>query len=454
MARLFGTDGVRGVSNEKLTGLLAFKLGFAGAKVLAKNPKNGVKPVILIGMDTRISGKMLEAGLAAGITSAGADVIEVGVVPTPGVAYLTKKYNCDAGVMISASHNSFEYNGIKFFSGDGYKLSDATEDEIEEIISNFDKYYTDLPTHGELGNVDSKDSLGDEYVDYLRSCITVDAKGLKIAIDCANGASSAFAEGLFSSMGAEVIMLGNTPDGVNINKDCGSTHMEMLSETVVSEGCSMGFAFDGDADRFLCVDSTGAFVDGDVIMSIIANAMKDAGTLAGDTLVVTVMSNLGVDIMAKQKGISLAKTKVGDRYVLEEMRKSGFNIGGEQSGHVILSDYSTTGDGMLSALALLKALSQTGKTLDEAKTVVTVLPQVLKKAKVKDSDKENAMKSEALLNRIKELEEVLGTSGRILVRASGTEPIIRVMLEGTDVAQISAMADELVAIIDKEFGEA
>lgn len=452
MARLFGTDGVRGIAGGKLSAALAFKLGFAGASVLAGTPKDGIKAKILIGMDTRISGKMLEAALVAGITSAGADVYLAGVIPTPGISYLVKEKDMDCGIMISASHNSFEYNGIKFFAGTGYKLPDETEDKIESIINDFDNCYKDLKTGAEVGQVYELSEGGELYVSYISGLFDLDLSSLSIAIDCANGASSAFARGLFEGLGAKTVMTGNSPDGININKDCGSTHLEHLSALTVENKCDMGFAFDGDADRFLAVDSDGKVIDGDTVMSIIALAMKKEGKLKDDTLVVTVMSNLGVDIMAKKNGLNLVKTKVGDRYVLEEMLKSGYNIGGEQSGHVILSDHQTTGDGMLTALALLNALKVEDKSLKDASLVIEILPQVLLKAEVSDEDKEKAMNDPDIKALIESLNKELAGTGRILVRPSGTEPIIRVMLEGSDVAQIKEMAEKICSKIKDKYG--
>ncbi len=448
MARLFGTDGVRGIANEKLTAQLAFRLGFAGALVLTGNGSHAVKPVFLIGNDTRASAGMLEAALSAGITSAGCDVISVGVLPTPGVAYLTSLYGCGAGVMISASHNSYEYNGIKFFSSEGFKLPDEVEDEIEKVISNFEDYYKNLPGGNCVGKVFERKDAVTDYADYLGRCVDCDLSGYKIAIDCANGASSVIAESVFSKKGATCVMTGNKPDGTNINDGCGSTHLENLSRLVVSESCDMGFAFDGDADRFLAADNLGNTVDGDVIMSIIALAMKKKGILKNDTLVVTVMSNLGVSIMAKREGLDLAKTKVGDRYVLERMRAEGYNLGGEQSGHVILLDHATTGDGMLTALTLSKALIDDGQTLNEASGCVTVLPQVLRSARICEASKERILNSEVLADAIEQFERELGEDGRILVRASGTEPIIRVMLEGRDIDRIGEMAESLVSVVE------
>lgn len=452
MARLFGTDGVRGVANEKLTGELAYRLGFAGARVLAGKEKGSShKPLFLIGMDTRISCKMLETALIAGLCSAGADVIRVGVIPTPGVAYLTGKYGCDAGVMISASHNTYEYNGIKFFSGDGYKLPDSVEDEIEEIVNDFDAYRAELPIGADIGSYMFKDSAAADYLQRLKDVMSVDLKGMKLAVDSANGAASGIAQKLFADLGADVVAVGDKPDGININAGCGSTHLDKLAAVTVAEACDMGLAFDGDADRFLCVDRDGNVIDGDRIMSVIGLDMKARGILKQDTITVTVMSNLGMDIMAQQKGIKLAKTKVGDRYVLEEMKRSGYNIGGEQSGHVILLDVSTTGDGMLTALALLTALRNSGKSIAEAASVMEVLPQVLVAAYVNDHDKEAAMQMPELHSRMDEMQAELGCEGRILVRPSGTEPMIRVMLEGKDIGKITSMANELAAIINSKY---
>ncbi|MBP5655528.1 MAG: phosphoglucosamine mutase [Clostridiales bacterium] len=451
MSRMFGTDGVRGIANGKLDAVLAFRLGFAGAKVLAGD-KSGAKGRILIGRDTRISGTMLESALAAGITAAGYDAMLAGVIPTPGIAYVTRTSGFDAGVMISASHNSFEYNGIKFFSRDGYKLPDATEDEIEKILSDFDSYYKDLPEGEGLGKVEEFPQAMKFYTDYLIRSLCPDAKGLKIVLDCANGASSDYASTVFGLTGAQLIMIGNSPDGININRDCGSTHLELLSETVVREGADMGFAFDGDADRFLACDDKGELLDGDMIMSALALSMKEQGKLKDDTLVVTVMSNLGVDIMAKDRGINLVKTKVGDRYVIEAMRSGGFCVGGEQSGHVILSEYSTTGDGMLTGLAFLDAIVRSGKTASVLCSCVRILPQVLIPARVADDSKQAAMEDEEVKELIARYSEELRDAGRILVRPSGTEPVIRVMIEGDDKDKIGTMAQDIADLIVNRFG--
>ena len=449
---MFGTDGVRGIANAKLDAILAFRLGFAGARVLAANDTSS-KGRILIGRDTRISGTMLEASLAAGITAAGYDVFLAGVIPTPGVAYVTRTRGFDAGVMISASHNSFEYNGIKFFSGDGYKLPDAKEDEIEKMISEFDKYYQGLPEGEGLGVVEEYPQAMKFYTDYLISTLCPEAKGKKIVIDCANGASSDYASTVFGLTGAQLIMIGNNPDGININRDCGSTHLELLSETVVREGADMGFAFDGDADRFLACDDKGNLLDGDMIMSALALSLKEQGRLKDNALVVTVMSNLGVDIMAREQGIELVKTKVGDRYVIEAMRADGYTVGGEQSGHVILSEFSTTGDGMLTALSFLDAIVRSGKSASDLCSCVTILPQVLIPARVADDSKQAAMDDEEVKALIARYAEELRDSGRILVRPSGTEPVIRVMLEGTDKDKIAGMAQDIADLIVSKYGK-
>jgi len=445
MDRLFGTDGVRGIANTELTPDLAFRLGYAGANVLAVNTNK--KPSILIGMDTRISCKMLEAALVAGICSAGADAILCGVLPTPAIAYLTGKYKCDAGVMISASHNSYEYNGIKFFSGSGFKLSDDMEDEIATRVKEYDIFSKSRPSGEEVGTAYFRDEASHQYVEHLKRRMSVDLSGMRIAIDCANGAASFIAPSLFEDLGATVVVIGNKPNGMNINKNCGSTHLEELQNLVVSEKCDLGLAFDGDADRLLAVDGTGKTVDGDKILSIIAMDMKENGELKSDTLVVTVMSNLGLDIMAKKNNLHLEKTKVGDRYVLERMIEKDLNVGGEQSGHVILLDHASTGDGILTALALLQALYRRKCALSKATEIIRILPQVLLSAKVKNEDKKKAMKLKELTEAIEKYEKILDGKGRILVRASGTEPIIRVMIEGENEDEISLMARDLVTVI-------
>lgn len=453
MSRLFGTDGVRGVANKDLTPELAYRLGYAGAVVLASAHTCGAnKPKIIIGMDTRISCKMLEAALVSGICSAGANVTLCGVIPTPGIAYLTRKYHFDAGIVISASHNSYEYNGIKFFAGTGFKLPDQIEDEIEAIVQNFDMASETRKQGADVGTCVTMDDAAHLYEEHLKRRMSVDLTDYTICLDCSNGAASVIAPKIFEDLGATNYVIHNHPNGLNINKDCGSTHIEDLCRTVIEKKCDLGLAFDGDADRLLAVDANGNLVDGDAILSIIALDMKKHGELHDDTIVVTVMSNLGMDIMAKEQGLSLKKTKVGDRYVLESMLDGNFNIGGEQSGHVILSDHSTTGDGILTALALLRAITRKKTTLQGAASVISILPQVLLPAHIANENKTIAMEDTDLLAKIAFFEEDLQGKGRVLVRASGTEPMIRVMLEGEDIEQITEMAQELVQMICEKYG--
>jgi phosphoglucosamine mutase len=402
-------------------------------------------------MDTRISGHMLEAALVAGICSIGAEAVILGVIPTPAVAYLTRLYNADAGVVISASHNPFEFNGIKFFNSKGYKLPDATEDKIEELIYN-DCEGIVLPTGKELGKKTVAQNALRDYIDFLKGTINHDLTGLKIAIDCANGASYQVAPQVFSELGATVYTIHNEPDGYNINKDCGSTHMERLKQYVKDSGADIGFAFDGDADRVLVVDEKGKTVDGDQILAIIGLALKEKGRLSKNTIVATVMSNLGLDIMAKQEGLTLVKTKVGDRYVLEEMLDKGYILGGEQSGHVIFLGHNTTGDGILTAIQLIDVLMTSGKNISQLASVVQPLPQVLKNAKVKTENKYNYMQDETVARLCNELECEFHGEGRVLIRPSGTEPFVRVMIEGKDEEYISRRAAELANIIEERLG--
>ncbi|HHT25597.1 MAG TPA: phosphoglucosamine mutase [Clostridiaceae bacterium] len=449
MTRLFGTDGVRGIANKELTPDLAFRLGFAGAQVLTGEKSH--KPIILVGTDTRISCGMLESALVAGITSAGADVFLAGVVPTPGIAYLTRKYNCDAGIMISASHNSYEYNGIKFFASTGYKLPDEIEDQIEQVIS---EYTEDIPRPiaDRIGHRIQKPNSARDYAEHLKRRMSVDLSGMKIALDCANGASFHIAPGIFADLGAEVVSIGIEPDGENINLNCGSTHLTRLGQTVRREGCDIGIAFDGDADRMLAIDENGTMVDGDGIIAIIAKGMKERGTLRDHKVCVTVMSNLGLDIFAEQAGITLYKAQVGDRYVLEEMLKSGIVLGGEQSGHIILLEHTTTGDGLLSALALLKTLKFSDQRLSEAHSIMKPLPQVLKNAQIANELKKAALEDEDVKETIVQEEARLKNKGRILVRPSGTEPLIRVMVEGENKKEISIIADRIVDLLTSRYG--
>lgn len=449
MGRLFGTDGVRGIANLELTGTLAYKLGQAGAYVLTSETKH--TPRILVGMDTRISGSMLESALVAGICSVGAEAICLGVIPTPAVAYLTRLYKADAGVVISASHNPYEFNGIKFFNANGYKLPDAIEEKIEAIVLD-ESYELPKPTGKELGFKSVIGTAVDDYVSYLKSTIDTDLSGMKIALDCANGAAFQAAPKTLRELGAEVLVINNNPDGVNINLNCGSTHMEELQKFVVESGADIGLAFDGDADRMLAVDEKGNIIDGDQIMAVIGLDLAKKGKLSKNTIVATVMSNLGFDIMAKREGISLVKTKVGDRYVLEEMLDKGYVLGGEQSGHIIFLEHNTTGDGLLTALQLLRVMKDSKKKPSELASVMQVLPQVLINAKVRNDNKHKYLEDEVIAKVCGELEAEFDGEGRVLIRPSGTEPLVRVMIEGKDQDYIRSRAEELARLIEERLG--
>lgn len=447
MSRLFGTDGVRGVANTELDFELAYKLGRAGAYILTQETNR--KPRIGVGKDTRISGDMLEAALVAGICSVGGEAVILGVQPTPAVAYLTRQMGLDAGVVISASHNPFEYNGIKFFDSKGYKLPDELEDKIQEII---EKGLGSLPkpTGESIGKKTEVENPVHTYVEFLKNTIDVDLKGLKIAIDCANGASYLSAPMALEELGAEVVVINNKPDGTNINNNCGSTHPESLQQLVVEAGADAGLAFDGDADRLIAVDEKGEIVNGDHVMAIIGKHLKAKGKLKKDTIVATIMSNMGFEIACRKEQLSIVRTKVGDRYVLEEMAKSGYNLGGEQSGHIIFLDHNTTGDGLLTALQLLSVLKETGKKLSELKSIMTVLPQVLVNAKIKNEYKDKYMEDAEIKAAIERIETEMKDSGRVVIRPSGTEPLVRVMLEGKDENSIQKMAQELAVLIEKK----
>lgn len=446
MGRLFGTDGARGVANTEITCELAIKIGRAAAMVLAENLDH--KPLVLIGMDTRKSGDMLAGAIAAGLCSVGADVLMLGVVPTPAVAYLVKTYEYDAGVMISASHNPCEYNGIKIFRSNGYKLPDAMEEEIEAIILD-DVRKPPQVIGGEVGKITFAQKAVRDYINHIASTANSQFYGLKIALDCANGSASVSANELFKQLGAECVVINAQPDGVNINKNCGSTHIEGLAEYVKQHGYMLGFAFDGDADRLLCVDECGELVDGDKVMAICAKYLKDNDRLNGNTLVTTVMSNMGLFEFCKQNEINVEKTKVGDRYVLEEMLAKGYHIGGEQSGHIIFLDYATTGDGQLTAVQLLNIIRATGKSLRQLASEIEIFPQVLKNVKVSAFGKLRLSEDEDIRLAIEEAERELGDSGRVLVRPSGTEPLVRVMLEGRDEEQIDRLADMIADVVSQ-----
>ncbi|NLL79472.1 MAG: phosphoglucosamine mutase [Clostridiales bacterium] len=444
MARMFGTDGVRGVANEELTPTLAMQLGQAGAFVLTK--ENEHRPTIMVGCDTRISGDMLANALMAGACSVGANVIYVGVLPTPAVAYLTRKYKVDAGVVISASHNPVEFNGIKFFDGNGYKLPDSLEDEIEELIKNGMRGVK-FPIGPRVGKIKYRTDAREEYINHAIRSVNVDLHGMKIVVDCAEGAAHYTSVEALKELGAEVIAIHNNPDGTNINANCGSTHMEELQARVVFEKAQVGLAFDGDADRLLAVDELGNVVNGDQIMAIVGNYMKSQGKLKQNTIVATVMSNLGFFLMAKENGIEVEQTKVGDRYVLERMKEIGASLGGEQSGHVIFLDENTTGDGLLSALHVLQVIVETKKPLSELAKIMEVMPQALVNAKVRNHKKEKYMEYPEIADAIAKISEKFAGEGRVLIRPSGTEPLVRVMIEGKDKKQIDAEARKLADLI-------
>ena len=456
MGRLFGTDGARGVAITELTCETAMQIGRAAAQVLTKHKSHEGKAKILIGKDTRISSDVLEAALIAGITSVGVDVQLLGVVPTPAVAYLVTSHNADAGVMISASHNSVEYNGIKLFSGTGFKLPDSVEEEIEALILDNPEQIL-LKNGCEIGRVSLMAEAADEYIEHVKSTVDEYADvlafrehGLTAAIDCANGSASVTAEKLFTEIGVNCLMLSNTPDGCNINDNCGSTHLDNLQRFVTENDCDLGIAFDGDADRCLAVDKGGNIVDGDKLIAIIANYMKKKGTLKNNTAVVTVMSNLGFHTYMEKTGINTVCTTVGDRYVLEEMLKNGYNIGGEQSGHIIFLDYSTTGDGQLTAVQLLNLLVISGESLDTLVSDIPDYPQVLVNIVITEAERGKWNQNLAIMSAIKEAEAAMGKNGRILVRESGTEPLVRVMVEGREAADVDLWSGKIASVIEEQ----
>lgn len=446
MGRLFGTDGARGIANQELTCELAMNIGKAAAMVLTDHQKH---PRILIGKDTRLSCDMLEGALLAGLCSIGADVELLGVVPTPAVAYLVKKYHADAGIMISASHNSFEFNGIKIFSKDGYKLPDAMEAEIEAIILDHAKPYA-LKEGEEIGKVTVLENAADDYIEHIAASVATRLDGMRFAVDCSNGSASRTAKKLFAKLGAECDVLFDQPDGVNINKECGSTHLENLRKYVLENKLEAGFAFDGDADRCLAVDGEGNIIDGDFILAVCAKELKAKNKLKNNTVVGTVMSNMGFGKFCEENDIHFVAANVGDRYVLEEMLKNGYCLGGEQSGHVIFLDYATTGDGQLTAVQVLSMLKEKNMTLAQAASVMKQYPQVLVNVKVSKEGKEQFPDNSAVHQQIENVRTQLGDSGRILVRVSGTEPLIRVMLEGENLSEIQRLADETAEVIKKE----
>lgn len=449
MARLFGTDGVRGVANESLTCELAVKIGQAAAAVLGGNQKK--RPLVAVGMDTRISSDMLAGALSAGLCSSGADVLSLGVIPTPAVAYLVRKYHADAGVVISASHNSAEFNGIKIFSANGYKLPDELEEKIEDMILGDEKIHGEIIC-ADVGRIIPAENAHKDYVDYLRQTVSHTLDGLKIAIDCANGAASTTAPMLFEQLGAQCHILNADPNGVNINDNCGSTHMESLRKYVLNNSMDVGIAFDGDADRCLCIDEKGNEVDGDFIMAICASDMKKHGKLKKDTVIGTVMTNLGFIKFCQANGINFIPTKVGDRYVLEEMLLEDYKLGGEQSGHVIFGDCATTGDGELTALKVLSVMYRESEKLSELASVMKKYPQVMVNVKVSPEGKINFYTDSKVKSAIEKAKESLGDTGRVVVRVSGTEPLIRVMAEGENTDEITQIVNTAAAEIKVALG--
>ena len=429
MGRLFGTDGVRGIANEVLTCEIAMKIGRAVATVLSGGRRS--HPVVVVGMDTRLSSNMLACSLEAGLCSVGADVIHLGVVPTPAVAYLVGKYKASAGIMISASHNPSEYNGIKIFSEEGYKLPDALEERIESIVLD-NKPAVDVVGAKEIGQVEYATRAVDDYIEHLCSTTSHSLEGLRVAVDCACGSASVTAKKLFASLGADAHIMFDTPDGYNINDGCGSTHMEALRDYVLTHDVDAGIAYDGDADRFLCIDEKGEFIDGDMIMAIIAKDMKERGKLAGNTVVGTIMTNFGFGKFCDANDIKFEATKVGDRYVLERMLLDGYNFGGEQSGHIIFRDYCTTGDGQLTSIQLLSHMRRSGKKLSELKEVMVRYPQAMVNIRVTNEAKVAFYTDSKVKKLLKATECEIGDGGRLVIRPSGTEPLIRVMAEGED----------------------
>lgn len=444
--KYFGTDGVRGVANSDLSPELAFKLGRAGGYVLTQHSKRK-QPQVLVSRDTRISGQMLEEALVAGLLSVGIEVLRLGIVTTPGVAYLVRAQEADAGVMLTASHNPIQYNGIKFFGGDGFKLSDELEGEIEKIL---DAPTDDLPRPSDegLGNVSDYREGALKYTQFLEQTVSGDLSGLKVAVDAANGATSGFVSNIFADMNVDFSTIGTAPNGLNTNVATGSTHPEALQKFVVEQHAQMGVAFDGDGDRCIAIDENGNIVDGDKIMFICGKYMNERGRLKKDTVVTTVMSNLGMYKALETAGMTSVKTKVGDRYVVEEMLENGYNLGGEQSGHIVFLDFNTTGDGMLTALQLMSVVAQTGKPLSELANEVTEYPQELVNIKV--TDKQAALKNPALLEVIKEVEQEMHGDGRVLVRPSGTEPLVRIMAEAPTKEMVHQYVQKIAKVAEAE----
>ena len=452
MRKYFGTDGIRRIANIELSPELVYKVAKAGAYVLSKHTDHA--PTILIGRDTRISGTLIESAMVAGFLSYGANVKLLGVIPTPAVAYLTRKLNADASVVISASHNTYEFNGIKYFSNKGMKIPDTLVEEIEEVMES-GKLEELTAVNDKIGVSEYCLDLIDEYVYFFRKNFDDDMEKLVsddfiVGLDTANGATYKVAEKVFKSLGIKYKIINNNPDGININQNCGSTHLEGLKKFVVENNLSMGVAYDGDGDRCLAVDENGNEIDGDKIMAIISSSLRKKGKLAKDTIVATVMSNLGLNKYARDNGLELLQTKVGDRYVLEEMLKDGFNLGGEQSGHVILLDYNPTGDGILTSLMLIKSILEENKKASQMAQMVKLYPQVLVNAKVNSEKKYGFKDDKEIKNAIEKLEKEFAGNGRVLIRPSGTEPLVRVMIEGEDQKYIQKKAEEIAKLIESK----
>lgn len=451
MRKYFGTDGIRRIANTELSPELVFRVAKAGAYVLSKHTDH--MPTILIGRDTRISGTLIESSMISGFSSYGANVKTLGVLPTPAVAYLTKKLNADASVVISASHNTYEFNGVKYFSNKGMKIPDSIEEEIEEVMDS-DKMSELVAVNENIGISESGEELVYEYIYFIegifRDSLLKNAnKDFKVVIDTANGATSQIAEKIFSDLGINFTIINNKPNGVNINDNCGSTHLEGLRKYVLENGYDLGIAYDGDGDRCLAIDEKGDLIDGDKILAVSSKYLKENNKLSKDTIVATVMSNLGLNVYAKNNNLNLIQTKVGDRYVLEEMLENGYNIGGEQSGHIIFLDYNPTGDGILTSLMLLQIILEKKVSASKLCDIIDIYPQVLVNAKVSNDKKYDFDKDEEIVKQIKEVEEEFAGNGRVLIRTSGTEPLVRVMIEGKDQEYITKKANDIAKLIEE-----
>ena len=451
--KYFGTDGIRRIANTELTPSLVYRVAKAGAYVLAKHSEEA--PTILIGRDTRISGTLIESAMTAGFLSYGANVKSLGVIPTPGVAYLTKKLKASASVVISASHNTYDFNGVKYFSNKGMKIPDNIEEEIEDVLES-GKIDELTAQSNKIGVAEIREDLLDEYLYFFRKNFedifeSLDKEDFVVAIDTANGATSVIADKVYTALGIKHYIINNTPNGVNINLDCGSTHLDMLKKFVVANKCNLGIAYDGDGDRCLAVDEKGNVIDGDIILAIVGKYLKEKGKLKNDTIVATVMSNLGLKKFCKENDITFKETKVGDRYVLEEMLKNDYNMGGEQSGHIIFLDYNPTGDGILTSLMLLMVALEKNKSISELSSIIKIYPQVLINAKVSNDKKMDYEKDDEIKSMIEKLENEFSGNGRVLIRPSGTEPLVRVMIEGENQEYITKRARELADLIERKF---